>query len=215
MLEGMLRIGIDADAGQIGKLAVYMQELERWNQRFHLVRACGTELAIRHVLDSIAGVPIVRRHAESGRILDVGTGAGLPGVPLAILLPECRVTLLERSSRKASFLENVTLDLNLANAEVCRGSLETITERFDVVTFRAFGSPFGRIIAECSVALVPRGKIVAYKGRLVRILEDIATVDPGIAHIEIVRVTVPFLAAERHLVVVRVNQRSHLSENRE
>ncbi len=186
----------------------YLEELERWNRVYGFVRASGEDLVRRHFLDSLAGAPEVSRLAGDGtaadppRVADLGSGAGFPGIPLAIYLPRLRFTLVERSARRAAFLRNTALLLGLRHVQVCEEGLEAVREEFAVVTFRAL-APLDRELSQLRRLCGPRGTVVAYKGRRERIEAEIAALRPQVAALRVVPLWVPFLEEERHLVIFR------------
>jgi 16S rRNA (guanine527-N7)-methyltransferase len=217
----LLREGLDGlavpDAGRAaGILEAYLAELARWNARFGFVKADEEELVIKHVLDSLSAWRAVEELASPvpgalpdgssmrGSVLDVGTGAGFPGIPLAIALPGLTFTLLERSSRKIAFLKTCGIILGLPNTRALQADLSAAAGHFDVVTFRAF-APLERFLAEAGPSL-DFGALVAYKGRHTRGREEaegVASAPGGRWQAEVREVTVPFLDEERCLVVVR------------
>jgi 16S rRNA (guanine527-N7)-methyltransferase len=134
-------------------------------------------------------------------VLDVGSGAGFPGLPLALFLQDCEVLLLERSARKAAFLANVVALLGLGNVRVRELELRSLEGRFGLVTFRAW-SPLGRELPGLRRALAPDGWIAAYKGRRERIDQELAQAGPAAGDAKIVPLQVPFLDEERHLVLL-------------
>jgi 16S rRNA (guanine527-N7)-methyltransferase len=121
--DGLAALGIRPDAADL--LERYLRELDRWNAKYGFVKATAEELVTKHALDSIAGASVVARLCEGARpgVLDVGSGAGFPGIPLAIALPGIRFTLLERSAKKCAFLENCRALLGLANVRVLQADL--------------------------------------------------------------------------------------------
>jgi 16S rRNA (guanine527-N7)-methyltransferase len=137
-----------------------------------------------------------------GGVLDVGSGAGFPGIPLAIALPGIRFTLLERSGRKCAFLENCRALLGLANVTVLPADLSAAAGAYDVITFRAV-APLGRFLADLVRSKVVWRSIAAYKGRRDRIDAELAALGPAARGAEVVRIAVPFVDEERHLVVLR------------
>jgi 16S rRNA (guanine527-N7)-methyltransferase len=209
MAEGLRRLGIDCPPARLEALERYRLELERWNQRYGFVKASGSELVVRHFLDSLAGLPVLARLSPRRTVLDVGSGAGFPGLPLALFLEDSRVVLLERSARKAAFLNNMVLLLGLGNVRVLELELRSLRERYDLVTFRAW-SPLARELPALRRLLAPGGTLAAYKGRRERIEEELreaglSVADAGAApaQAEVVRLEVPFLEEERHLVLLR------------
>jgi 16S rRNA (guanine527-N7)-methyltransferase len=208
--EGLAQLKIPAAAEQLNKVQIFLEELERWNRRYGFVARHDPEhrqvdrrqLIVRHVLDSLAAWATVKVVNPRRRIADVGSGAGFPGIPLAVFLPDSRFTLLEPSAKKAAFLRNAAILANLDNVEVSETRLEEVDRRFDLVVFRAF-SPLSRApLAGLQRILEPNGVIIAYKGKRSRIVEelDASGLDPKT--LDIVAVKVPFLDEERHLVVV-------------
>jgi 16S rRNA (guanine527-N7)-methyltransferase len=199
--RGLRELGLPASAGQLQQLRVYLQELERWNRVYGFVKAAGRELVVRHLLDSLSGYASLSRIARREQVLDVGSGAGFPGFPLAVFLTDSRFTLLERSAKKAAFLRNVAILTRLQNLSVEEKRLKDLERRFDLVLLRAFG-PLQREIPRLRKLLKPGGSIAAYKGRLARIHAELeaAGISPGQALVEALQV--PFLEEERHLVVL-------------
>lgn len=214
--EGIAQLAIpDADR-VVRTLEAYLAELARWNARFGFVKADEEELVVKHALDSLSAwravqeltaVPLSRGRdapARPGTVLDVGTGAGFPGIPLAVALPEVSFTLLERASRKIAFLKTCAIILGLANVRALQADLSAAEGRYDVVTFRAF-APLERFLDEAGRAL-SFGALVAYKGRRARGREEAQAVEGregGAYTAEVREVEVPFLQEERCLVIVR------------
>jgi 16S rRNA (guanine527-N7)-methyltransferase len=214
---GLQALGFDAAGGRAGArggsglrgldevadlLERYLAELDRWNARFGFVKATADELVAKHALDSIAGAATVADLCAGGGVLDVGSGAGFPGIPLAIALPQARFCLLERSAKKCAFLENCRALLGLANVAVLQADLSEASGSYDVVTFRAV-APLGRFLADLARSEVAWRSVAAYKGRRDRIEEELAALGPAARHAGIVRLEVPFVDEERHLVVLR------------
>jgi 16S rRNA (guanine527-N7)-methyltransferase len=214
--EGIAQLAIpDADR-VLRTLETYLAELARWNARFGFVKADEEELVVKHALDSLSAWRAVQelttvppspgrdKLARPGTVLDVGTGAGFPGIPLAVALPEVSFTLLERSSRKITFLKTCAIILGLANTRVLQADLSAAEGHYDVITFRAF-APLERFLDEAGRAL-SFGALIAYKGRLSRGREEAQAVrsrETGAYTAEVREVEVPFLGEERCLVIVR------------
>jgi 16S rRNA (guanine527-N7)-methyltransferase len=150
-------------------------------------------MVIQHLLDSLAMLPHLPLAPGAGRIADAGSGAGLPGIPLAIARPGWHIALAESSQKKAAFLRQAAIELALANLEVHEGRVETWrpVRLFDVVTSRAFAA-LGEFAAACRHLLAPGGVLVAMRGAAPESL------DPRCS---LVRLRVPFLEADRHLVL--------------
>ena len=144
LIDGIDHLDIDPPIGCLESLVRYCDEIALWNRRMNLVGGTESEIVVRHILDSLSTVSVFQRLAgesESKSLCDVGSGAGFPGIPLAIALPNLLVALIERSERKASFLTNVRLLLELENVSVVetdQSPKDRTTQRYDIVTCRAF-----------------------------------------------------------------------------
>jgi len=211
----------------ISRLSRYINEIELFNDAYGLVGAADTkELVIKHILDSLAPLGIISRLlTETGgadtaqqaaahtaaQIADAGSGAGLPGIPLAIALPNFDFTLIERMGRRAGFLWNTKASLNLSNITVEEGELEkTAPERFRLVTFRAFKPLDSKLLKTLFKSCVKGGIIAAYKGRREKIEQEMKPLSapllaalPGCCEWEAIPYAVPFLDEERHLLVIK------------
>jgi len=193
-------------------LEAYVRELELFNPAYGLV---GTEsheeLIIKHILDSLAPLgPILRALDRDGSaphslsIADAGTGAGLPGLPLACALSSFQFTLIERMGRRIGFLQNTLAVLGLENVRLEQADIEKARSGpFDLITFRAFRPLEPPILKALLKLLKPEGVLGAYKGRLEKIREEMAPIESLIGSWEAIPVQVPFLNEERHLVVIR------------
>ncbi|MCL2196435.1 MAG: 16S rRNA (guanine(527)-N(7))-methyltransferase RsmG [Treponema sp.] len=193
-------------------LCQYINEIETFNPAYGLVGATGTnEIIIKHILDSLAPLGIISRLCasqceKSVAIADAGSGAGLPGIPLAIAMPDASFTLIERMERRAGFLLNTKAVLSLANADVKESELEKVTSgQFDMITFRAFAPIEPKLLKTLTRACKPHGTIAAYKGRREKIEEELATLQNSGFNYEIIPYKVPFLDEERHLLILNKN----------
>ncbi len=197
--NGLAALDIPFSGSQIDLLHKYGDEVALWNRRLSLVGAAGDDFVIRHLLDTLAGLPVFRENGGH-RIADIGSGGGLPGIPLAIFLPERRFFLVERSMKKATFLSSCVMVLRLRNVEILPVPLEMVRNRFEIVTFRAF-----RNLAEFFKPLLgitePGGTICAYKGRRDVTEEEIAGLSRFNIPSRLVPLTVPFLNEERNMAV--------------
>lgn len=206
--DGIEQLGLAGRDGAESLLA-YTRELERWSERLGLVHATGRELIVRHILDSLAGLETVQSLIESHdapALADIGTGGGLPGIPLACFLPHAGVALVERSERKCGFLRGVLPAAKIRNAQVVNKQLSALRPPFDVIVLRAFQPLSAPLVIQLTRLLSPGGAVCAYKGRAERVLAEIASLGDGPArniNIETVPVVVPFLSEERHLVILR------------
>lgn len=194
-------MGIELDDAQIDRLARHCAEIELWNPRLKLVAAIGAELAVRHVLDSLTGVRFLCR---SRTIADVGSGAGFPGIPIAVAKPDAIVHLVERSGRRCGFLRNAVAVVPVPNARVVEAQTERANLSVDAVVLRAYHPLTSELVATLARLLAPSGTIVAYKGRRTTAEAEIDGLRSGCAAtVELIPVGVPFLDEERHLVVIR------------
>jgi 16S rRNA (guanine527-N7)-methyltransferase len=207
--EGIRELGIPEPERVHAQLAAYIAELERWNPRFGLVKYAGREeLVVKHLLDSLSAWSDVRDAAPpgTGTVLDAGSGAGFPGIPLAVALPGFSFTLVERMARRASFLKTCAILLGLPRVKVAQCDLADITGDFDVVTFRAV-APLARFVEDIGGSGVRWRTIIAYKGREERAREEIESVrrSAGTRFIAALRpLRTPFLDEERCLAVISV-----------
>ncbi len=215
--EGMAKLGLRLEGTQELQFASYIREVYLFNDTYRLVGAQGREFIVKHLLDSLSAVSHFRELLASSpsheRMCDVGSGAGLPGIPLAIMLGDTPMSLIERSGRRAGFLRNALALCNLdGRLEVIERDLSEVDARFGVVTFRAF-HPLTDIIKPVGAILAEGGSVCAYKGRTDSIEEELAAVETLVEegkggsvlgwHHTIVPLEVPFLEASRNLCVLQ------------
>ncbi|MDR0323113.1 MAG: 16S rRNA (guanine(527)-N(7))-methyltransferase RsmG [Treponema sp.] len=195
-------------------LTRYIKEIVFFNDAYGLV---GTnekdELIIKHILDSLAPLGILSRLPEiehnTAQIADAGSGAGLPGIPLAIAMPNHNFTLIERMGRRAGFLCSTAAILannsRLSNITVEEGELEkTKKGHFNLITFRAFKPLDSKLLKALSGAITENGIIAAYKGQLEKIKLEMSKLEKTNIQWEAIAYSVPFLEEERHLLVIRM-----------
>lgn len=200
--NGLEELGIEYTNKQLKSLNVYINEIELWNKRYGLVNASGEILVTKHILDSLTGVKHIAG-LSAGTLADVGSGAGLPGIPLAIMMPHLEITLIERSGKRVRFLRNVQALLGLNNVSIIEDDLKNVSERFDLVTFRAF-KPVEPVVVKLLLKILKdKGRLVAYKGRLENINGEIETVKDLAEVQRIIPLAVPGLNDERNLVIYR------------
>jgi len=197
--DGLKELNLPFTEEQLNLLNRYIGEIELWNPRYGLVNAEGDDLIRRHILDSLAGVSAVARK-QPASLADVGSGAGLPGIPLAIMLPQVAVTLIERSGKRVRFLRNAAAVLNLKNLTIMEADLKNVRERYDLVTFRAFKPVEPGIMELLMNILDKEGVLAAYKGKRENIREEIDLVSSLAEAREILPLSVPGVREERHLV---------------
>ena len=201
-LDPPLRAGLAALAlpGELAPpLLAYLDLLARWNRTYNLTAVRDPrEMVSRHLLDSLAMEPFLD---GIDSLADLGTGPGLPGIPLAIARPGLRVTLVEANGKKARFLREAVRTLGLANAEVAESRIESLDRpgTFDAITARALAT-LPQILAFGGHLLAPGGKLLAMKGA--RPDEEIAALPRGWRLETLHKLTVPGLEGERHLAVV-------------
>ena len=188
---GELQLALGSDARE--RMLDYMKLLVKWNRTYNLT-AIRDPLAMigHHLLDSLAVAPHLPL-AAGGRLADAGSGAGLPGIPLAIARPDWQVALAEASQKKCAFLRQAVIELSLSNVEVHEGRVETWRPQplFDVVISRAFAA-LTDFIAACRHLLASTGTLAAMTG---------AAVEKPDQRCKLIRLRVPSLDAQRHLVL--------------
>lgn len=196
--QGLAAMGLSLAPEAPARLAAFLKTLERWNAAYNLTAVREIEqMVARHVLDSLSVLPYVR----GPRVIDVGTGAGLPGIPLALARPELAFTLLDSNAKKIRFLTQAVHDLGLANVEVVHRAAEKYRPAapFDTVVTRAFAA-LPDMLASVGRLCAPGGAVLAMKG--VYPQEEIAAVGAGFRVREVVKLAVPGLDAARHLVIL-------------
>jgi 16S rRNA (guanine527-N7)-methyltransferase len=207
LLAGLLALKLDPALAK--PLLKYLGELVLWNKAYNLTSVRQpVEMVTRHLLDSlvilphVGAVPAGAAHGrDSLRIIDVGSGGGLPGIPLAIANPGLHVTLLDSGGKKARFLRHAQRTLPLANVTVVEARAEAFAppQRFDVVVSRAF-SALGDFLRATAALGADHGRWLAMKGKLDR--KELADVPPGFRVEQEIQLQVPGLDEERHLIIV-------------
>ncbi|MEZ5509808.1 MAG: 16S rRNA (guanine(527)-N(7))-methyltransferase RsmG [Gammaproteobacteria bacterium] len=196
LAQGCVELGLAPSPTQQQKINAYLDGLVKWNKAYNLtaIRDPG-EMVIKHLLDSLA----IYRSVQGEAVLDVGTGPGLPGIPLAILFPQRRFTLLDSNGKKTRFLVQMKHELQLDNINVINDRIESLSanEQFDCVTCRAFSS-LQDFVAHCLHLIRSGGELVAMKGRIPE--DEIAALDHSSIALNIEKITVPYLNDERHLI---------------
>jgi 16S rRNA (guanine527-N7)-methyltransferase len=190
--------GLGLDPALAMPLLAYLALLDRWNRTYNLTAIRDPrEMVGKHLLDSLA----MHAYLGAGSLADLGAGAGLPGIPLAIAKPALQVTLVESNGKKARFLREAVRTLGLANARVAESRAESLDEpgAYDAITARALAT-LPLIIELGGHLLKPGGRLLAMKGTVPD--DEIAGLPAGWRVETVHPLTVPGLAAERHLVVV-------------
>jgi 16S rRNA (guanine527-N7)-methyltransferase len=206
LAAGAAELGVTLDPTQVTRLGVFAGLLLRWN-RVHNLTAIERpdQVVSHHLLDSLAIVPTLEQLAQGRelRVLDVGAGGGLPGIPLAIALTGPRFTLLDKVAKKAAFLQQAKLELGLANVEIVQARVEDYrTAPFDVIVARAFSS-LADLVRLTRPLLSPTGRWCAMKGALPsREIGELDDLRLSVRVMRTVKLRVPHLDAERHLVLI-------------
>ena len=199
LARGLGAMSIPATAEQSRRLAAHLELIAKWNRVHNLTAVRETEqMVVLHVLDSLSLLP----HLGPARtLLDVGSGPGFPGIPIAIVRPELRVQLLDSSSKKCAFLEQARTELGLANARVVCERVEAWkpADRFDLVVSRAFAD-LSDFVGQAGHLVAPGGRMLAMKG--VYPFEEIARVPATHRVAAVIELAVPMLDAKRHLVAL-------------
>lgn len=204
---GLRRLGLERDAALEAALLRFADLIAAANPVYRLVRADRRRLVTHHLLDCLAAVPALRRVEPRASVLDVGSGAGLPGVPLALALPECRVTLLERSARRAAFLHHVRRELAVPELTIVdRPLAEAGLAPFDVVTWRAV-APLAQLLPALRPLLHRASTVALYQGTAATVERELVAGRELVGAelpAQVVPLQVPFLDAQRHLILLRL-----------
>jgi 16S rRNA (guanine527-N7)-methyltransferase len=198
LARGIEALGIPVTTEVERKLLEYVALVQKWNRVYNLtaIRDAGQMLS-HHVLDSLCVVP----HLAGERILDVGSGAGLPGIPLALALAQSSVTLLESNHKKAAFLAQVVIELAIGNVTIVNERVENWESghSFDIVISRAFAD-VAEFVSLAGRHCAQHGALAAMKG--VYPYEEIEQVPAGYRLRRVIPLQVPGLDAKRHLVLI-------------
>ena len=201
--EGLAELGLVLADPQISQLLAYQDLIAKWNQVYNLTAVRNPqEMLTHHLLDSLAVVRPLRQHlAGRATLLDVGSGAGLPGVVLAIACPDLMVTCVDTVAKKAAFIQQVAVTLGLPHLKGLHARVEALPGPYDIISSRAFSS-LPDFVKGSRQALAPQGVWMAMKGKHPQ--EELAAlpVDVDVFHVE--PLTVPDLSAERCIVWMRL-----------
>jgi len=197
LVTGLADLGVSATEQQIDLLLAFVRLIEKWNKTYNLTAIRNREEMLRlHILDSLAVLPFI-----SGKnIIDVGTGAGLPGIPLAIFMPDVQFTLLDSNAKKTRFVQQAVLELKLENVEVVHSRVEQLKREgeFDAVLSRAFAS-LHDIMQWTDYLLQAEGVLIAMKGQ-----KPVAELEQLERVYSVKSIVVPGIDAER--CVVRISK---------
>ncbi|AJJ58698.1 16S rRNA (guanine(527)-N(7))-methyltransferase RsmG [Yersinia pseudotuberculosis] len=202
-LDSLLTVaGITLPDQQKHQLIGYVELLDKWNKAYNLTSVRDPQqMLVRHILDSI----VVNPHLQGSRFIDVGTGPGLPGIPLAIVRPDAHFTLLDSLGKRVRFLRQVQHELGLNNIELVQSRVEAFTSEppFDGVISRAFAS-LQDMLSWCHhLPAKPEGRFYALKG--VRPDDELAVLPEDIVLESVIKLDVPELDGERHLIILKSN----------
>jgi 16S rRNA (guanine527-N7)-methyltransferase len=197
-MSGAAELGLPLSPDQAARLLRLLDELDDWNQRVNLtgIRERGQQIT-KHLLDSLA----LHTHLRGTRVVDIGTGAGFPGLPLAITLPQLELTLVDSTGKKLKFVQHAAQTLGLRNVETVHARAEEYRpkERFDCVVSRAVG-PIETFVKWSGHLCVGGGRLLAMKGRYPT--EELTHIPNGWKLAQVHRLNIPGLDEERHLVEI-------------
>ena len=203
LAEGATALGLSLAPAQHAQLLAYLDLLAKWNKVYNLTAVRDpAEMLTHHLLDSLAVVAPLVRHTQGGaaRVLDVGSGGGLPGVVIAICCPEMSVACVDAVAKKAAFVQQAAGVLGLSNLRGVHARVESITEPYDVITSRAFAT-LADFTQWSAGSLGEDGVWMAMKGK--HPTDEMAGLPPSVAVFHVEQLTVPGLNAERCLIWMR------------
>jgi len=197
LVDGLATLRLSLKSETIDQLLEYVALLARWNATYNLTSVRDPrDMLVRHILDSLAIAPYVR----GANLADVGSGPGLPGIPLALIYPEREFVLIDANGKMARFMREAARALGLSNVRIEQQRVEAVRGSFDCVTARAFAS-LADMLALGGQLLAPDGIWLALKGRYPD--EEISALPEGFELADSERLLVPGLDAERHLIIVK------------
>lgn len=199
LAEGLTGLGLSLPDEASRRLLAYVELLMKWNRTYNLTAIREPERMVsHHLIDSLSVLP----HLPGGSLVDVGSGGGLPGIPIAIAQPHRRVTLNDSNHKKGAFLQQAAIELGLANVEVHVGRAEEWrpAERFDGAISRAFAE-LADFLAACRHLVAPGGFFAAMKG--LHPHEELAKAPAEVQCEAAIKLSVPFVDGDRHLVLCR------------
>jgi 16S rRNA (guanine527-N7)-methyltransferase len=202
--RGLEQLGIALAAETRERLLQYISLLAKWNRTYNLTAIRDSDAMVtHHLLDSLAVLPHLPLPAIA-RVADAGTGAGLPGIPLALARPQWHVALVESNQKKCAFLRQAAIELTLANVEVHEGRVERWQPQthFELVISRAF-TQLAPFIEACRHLVAPRGLLAAMKGKAPR--EELDHLPENVRCKAVIPLRTPFVEAERHLVLCELS----------
>ena len=199
--QGVAALGLTLSDTQIVQLLGYHALIQKWNKVYNLtaIREPG-EMLTHHLLDSLAIVaPLLRQTSEASiNMLDVGAGAGLPGVVVAICCPQISVTCVDAVAKKMAFVQQVATELKLPNLKALHARVETLTDKYDVITSRAFATLLDFVTGSRAALKADTGVWLAMKAK--DTAAEVAELPSDVAVFHVEQLTVPGLDAERCIV---------------
>jgi 16S rRNA (guanine527-N7)-methyltransferase len=207
--SGVAELGLDLSDTQIVQLLDYLALIQKWNKVYNLTAVRDpAEMLTHHLLDSLAVVRPLRQQlagrqpadGQGLRLLDVGSGAGLPGVVIAICCPDIAVSCVDTVAKKATFIQQTALTLKLSNLKGLHARVENLDDHYDVLSSRAFASLVD-FTSWSRSALAPAGVWMAMKGK--HPADELAALPAGVEVFHVEQLSVPGLGAERCIVWLR------------
>lgn len=208
LVRGATEMSVSLTGEQTEKLLAYIREFEKWNKAYNLSAVRDIQqMVARHLLDSLSVVPWLKdqKNFPLTRMIDVGTGGGLPGIPLAIMFSEKQFTLLDSNGKKTRFLFHVKTQLGLTNVTVENRRVEEFApkDKFEGVISRAFAS-LQDMTEGCASLIEPDGIFIAMKGLFPE--DELAPISDKIELLETIKLDVAETDGERHLLIMRAKQ---------
>ena len=209
--QGVAELGLTLSDAQLGQLLDYLALIQKWNKVYNLTAVRDpAEMLTHHLLDSLAVIRPLQQQLQGRapadgpgfRLLDVGSGAGLPGVVIAICCPDVAVTCVDTVAKKATFIQQASITLKLPNLKGLHARVENLDDHYDVVSSRAFAS-LADFVNWSRDALAPAGVWMAMKGRHPG--DELAALPAGVEVFHVEQLSVPGLGAERCIVWMRLS----------
>ena len=193
--QGIQKLNLNISAETQDKLMAYLRLMQKWNKAYNLTAIRGLDdMVIKHLLDSLSILPYI----DQSPVLDVGTGAGLPGIPLALCLPDHQFVLLDSNGKKTRFLTQVKIELAIENIDIIHSRIEEYQSDngFEIITCRAFAA-LNTILDRTQHLVTSTTRIMAMKGK--EAMPDLAE---GYCQQAVYKLQVPWLDEERHLIEI-------------
>lgn len=200
--QGIQQLNLTAEQIKLDKQLKYIALLEKWNKAFNLTAIKNPkEMVVLHTLDSLAVHPYIK----GPKVLDVGTGPGIPGIPLALCFPDIQFTLLDSNGKKTRFIQQAVIELGIKNVTIenCRIEKLANVDGFEQIISRAFTATQD-FVDLVNPYLAPQGEMLAMKGLVPE--DELKQIDPDIFTAEVITLNVPKLEAQRHIVRIKVRK---------